>query len=205
MLPPLTTPRLRVLGLGGFERGVQAIANQPRWWRVRVALTSGPVEELLYQGHAVERLGTLTGRLPLGGLLAAAAFALAHTAFWRLGPALPRVCASACSWSLPPGDTTCLQSQLLTPGCCSWGSLRFRSWGPDPPRRVLRQPDRPSKASTALIASGFNYQRLASKFRSRSAVSTGQRDRPHFEVPGAFVHRSNLADHETMRARSPTL
>ena len=28
-----------------FARGLEAIANQPRWWRVCVALTSGPVEE----------------------------------------------------------------------------------------------------------------------------------------------------------------
>ena len=88
LLPLLTTPMLRALGLGGFEPGLEAIANQPRWWRVCVALTSGPVEEVLYRGYAVERLGTLTGRLPLGGLLAAAAFGLAHTPFWGLGPAL---------------------------------------------------------------------------------------------------------------------
>ena len=53
-----------------------------------VALTSGPVEEVLYRGYAVERLGTLTGRVSLGDLLAAVAFGLAHTPFWGLGPAL---------------------------------------------------------------------------------------------------------------------
>jgi uncharacterized protein len=88
LLPLLTTPVLRALGLGGFERGLDAIASQPQWWRVCVAFTSGPVEELLYRGYAIERLGTFTGRLPLGGLLAAAAFGLAHTPFWGLGPAL---------------------------------------------------------------------------------------------------------------------
>ena len=88
VLPLLTRPLLRVLGLGGVERGLEALANQPCWWRVCLALTSGPVEELLYRGYAVERLGTLTGRLPLGGLLAATAFGLAHTPFWGLGPAL---------------------------------------------------------------------------------------------------------------------
>jgi uncharacterized protein len=88
LLPLLSTPMLHALGLGGFESGLEAIANQPTWWRVCVALTSGPVEEVLYRGYAVERLGTLTGSLPLGGLLAAAAFGLAHTPFWGLGPAL---------------------------------------------------------------------------------------------------------------------
>jgi uncharacterized protein len=88
LLPPLTSAVLRALGLGGFEPGLEVIASQPRWWRVCVALTSGPVEEVLYRGYAVERLGTLTGRLPLGALLAAAAFGLAHAPFWGLGPAL---------------------------------------------------------------------------------------------------------------------
>jgi membrane protease YdiL (CAAX protease family) len=88
LLPLLSAPVLRALGLGGFEPGLEVIASQPRWWRVCVALTSGPIEELLYRGYAVERLGTLTGRLPLGGLIAAMAFGLAHAPFWGLGPAL---------------------------------------------------------------------------------------------------------------------
>jgi uncharacterized protein len=88
LLPLLTAPLLGALRLGGFDPGLEVIASQPRWWRVCVALTSGPVEEVLYRGYAVERLGTLTGRLPLGGLLAAAAFGLAHAPFWGLGPAL---------------------------------------------------------------------------------------------------------------------
>jgi membrane protease YdiL (CAAX protease family) len=88
LLPLVTAPVLRTVGVGGFEAGLQAIRSQPRWWRICVALTSGPVEELLYRGYAVERLGTITGRLPLGGLLAAMAFGLAHLPFWGLGPAL---------------------------------------------------------------------------------------------------------------------
>lgn len=44
-------------------------------------LTSGAVEEVLYRGHAVERLATVTGRLPLGGLLATVAFGAARTPF----------------------------------------------------------------------------------------------------------------------------
>ena len=70
VLPLLTTPLLRVLGLGGFERGLEAIANQPRWWRVCLALTSGPVEELLDRGWQNPGVGLVEDgalrRAPLG-------------------------------------------------------------------------------------------------------------------------------------------
>ena len=88
LLPLLTTPLMTALDLGDFQAGLDAVARQPMWWRVCVALTSGPVEEVLYRGYTVERLATLTGRLSLGGLLATVAFGAAHIPFWGLGPAL---------------------------------------------------------------------------------------------------------------------
>ncbi len=87
-LPLLTTPLLGMLGLGGFESGLDVLRHQPRWWRICVALTSGPVEELLYRGYAVERLVVLTGRPAVAGVIAAIIFGLAHVPFWGLGPAL---------------------------------------------------------------------------------------------------------------------
>lgn len=84
----LTTPLMAMLNLGGFEAGLDAIRRQPSWWRVCVALTSGPIEEVLYRGYAVERLGTLAGRRWLGGVIAAVVFGLAHAPFWGVGPAL---------------------------------------------------------------------------------------------------------------------
>ena len=79
---------MAVLARGDFQPGLDRIARQPVWFRVCVALSSGLVEEVLYRGYAVERLATLTGRLPLGGLIAAVAFGAAHVPFWGLGPAL---------------------------------------------------------------------------------------------------------------------
>ncbi|MEQ1761173.1 MAG: CPBP family intramembrane glutamic endopeptidase [Vicinamibacterales bacterium] len=87
-LPLLTTPLLELLGFGGFEAGLDVLRRQPRWWRICVALTSGPVEELLYRGYAVDRLAGLTGRSSVGGVIAAIVFGLAHAPFWGLGPAL---------------------------------------------------------------------------------------------------------------------
>lgn len=88
VLPLLTTPLMAMLSLGGFDAGLDAIRRQPPWWRVCVALTSGPIEEVLYRGYAVERLGTLAGRRWGGGVIAAVVFGLAHAPFWGLGPAL---------------------------------------------------------------------------------------------------------------------
>jgi membrane protease YdiL (CAAX protease family) len=88
VLPLATAPLTRILGSGRLDEGLAAIARQPVWWRVCVAVTSGPVEELLYLGYAVERLNTLTSRLWLGSALAAVAFGLAHVPLWGLGPAL---------------------------------------------------------------------------------------------------------------------
>lgn len=88
VLPFATVLLTRVVGSEGLDDGLAAIASQPIWWRVCVALTSGPVEEILYRGYAVERLGTLVQHLATGGALAAVAFAVAHIPFWGVGPAL---------------------------------------------------------------------------------------------------------------------
>jgi uncharacterized protein len=87
-LPPVSEWLMEHFELGGFETGVASLATQPTWWRICVALTSGPIEELLYRGYAVEQLSGLTGRRWAGGVLAALAFGVAHIPFWGLGPAL---------------------------------------------------------------------------------------------------------------------
>jgi membrane protease YdiL (CAAX protease family) len=88
LLPLVTAPLIRVLDLGGFERGLEKLVRLPVWFRVFVAVTGGTVEETLYRGYAVERLAAITGRCWLGGLIAAIAFGLAHIPSWGIGPAL---------------------------------------------------------------------------------------------------------------------
>lgn len=88
ILPAVSGWLMRRLALGGFESGIVSLAAQPMWWRVCVALMSGPVEELLYRGYAVEQLSALSGRRWAGGALAVLAFGLAHIPFWGPGPAL---------------------------------------------------------------------------------------------------------------------
>lgn len=88
LLPIVSDWLMQRLALGGFATGVASLAAQPTWWRVCVALTSGPIEELLYRGYAVEQFSALAGRRWAGGVLAALGFGLAHIPFWGPGPAL---------------------------------------------------------------------------------------------------------------------
>ncbi len=88
LLPAVSGWLMRRLALGGFETGIVSLVAQPTWWHVCVAFTSGPIEELLYRGYAVEQFSALAGRRWAGGALAALAFGLAHIPFWGPGPAL---------------------------------------------------------------------------------------------------------------------
>jgi membrane protease YdiL (CAAX protease family) len=83
----LIGPLVERWGQAGAEAGVAELAALPVWFRLLLG-TGGAVEELLYRGYAVERLGTVTKRRWLGAVLATAAFALAHVPAWGLGFAL---------------------------------------------------------------------------------------------------------------------
>lgn len=87
-LPLLSAPLLRAMNVGGFETGLDAIARLPTWFRIAIALTSGPIEELLYRAYPVERLTAITGRRWRAGAVAVVVFGLAHVPFWGFGPAL---------------------------------------------------------------------------------------------------------------------
>ena len=87
-MPLITGPLMDLLGTEGFEEGLRRLAPMPAWFRIVVGVTAGAVEETLYRGYAVERLAAITGRLWLGGALAALAFGLAHIPAWGVGFAL---------------------------------------------------------------------------------------------------------------------
>lgn len=50
--------------------------------RIAAVITAGVVEETLYRGYAIERLGAITGRYWLAGLVSLAAFSAIHAIFW---------------------------------------------------------------------------------------------------------------------------
>ena len=84
----VTEPVLDLVGRSGVDEGIQRLVALPVWFRVVVGATGGIVEETLYRGYAVERLGAITARPWLGGAISAIVFALAHVPYWGFAFAL---------------------------------------------------------------------------------------------------------------------
>jgi membrane protease YdiL (CAAX protease family) len=87
VLPVVTDPLVNASG-ANVQPGIDRLASLPGWFRVALAATGGPIEELLYRGYAIERLITLTGRRWMAGAVSTIAFALAHVPAWGIGFAL---------------------------------------------------------------------------------------------------------------------
>jgi membrane protease YdiL (CAAX protease family) len=86
--PLIAQPVLNTFGRHGLEAGLQELVLMPVWFRVFVHLTGGMVEEILYRGYAIERLGILTGHRWMGGVISAVIFGLAHIPTWGVAFAL---------------------------------------------------------------------------------------------------------------------
>lgn len=86
VLTPVETRLLQHLDLAGFEKGLNALAGLPRWFLVFAAITAGVVEEMLFRGYALERIGELTGSYTPAGIVTLAVFALMHLPMWGWGP-----------------------------------------------------------------------------------------------------------------------
>jgi uncharacterized protein len=82
LLAFVTQPLVEEAGREEVERGVRELLALPMWFRIVVGATGGVVEETLYRGYAVERLGAITGNRWMGGAIAALIFGLAHVASW---------------------------------------------------------------------------------------------------------------------------
>jgi membrane protease YdiL (CAAX protease family) len=74
--------------LTGFDTGLAKLTELPQWYRLLAVVIGGIVEEVLYQGYAVEQLSSLAGSYWIGGSLAVLAFGLAHVPLWGWSPAL---------------------------------------------------------------------------------------------------------------------
>lgn len=81
-------PLVALWGREGVDEGIGQLAALPPWFRLFIGATSGAVEEFLYRGYAIERLGALTGRRIVSAGLATLGFALAHVPTWGFGFAL---------------------------------------------------------------------------------------------------------------------
>jgi CAAX protease family protein len=78
----------RAVGLAGFAPALTRLMRLPLWFRVAAAITAGIVEETLFSGYTITRVGFLTGSLWVAGALSVAAFAAVHIPTWGAGPAL---------------------------------------------------------------------------------------------------------------------
>ena len=70
------------LGLKQNMAATARVVQVPLWLLLLTPIVAGVTEEILYRGYAVERLTFLTGRRWLAGLIAGAAFLVAH---WSWG------------------------------------------------------------------------------------------------------------------------
>ncbi len=88
LLGPLLLRLPGWLGLAGFAPTLARLSSLPLWYLVLAVLVGGVVEEILYRGYALERLGVLLGSPWLAGLIVVLLFGLAHIPLWGIGPAL---------------------------------------------------------------------------------------------------------------------
>lgn len=80
------------LGLKQNMAATASVVKVPLWLLLLTPIVAGVAEEILYRGYAIERLTFLTRRRWLAGLIAGAAFLLAH---WSWGGAQMIVVAFA--------------------------------------------------------------------------------------------------------------
>jgi len=85
---PLRTRLLEWSGLPGFGDAAEKILALPLWFRLLAVIGAGVVEETVFHGYALTRLGTLLGSYWAAALIVVPAFALVHYPLWGAGPVL---------------------------------------------------------------------------------------------------------------------
>jgi uncharacterized protein len=87
LVSPIQLWVLAQTGLPGFEAGFAGLSELPIWFLVAATLSAGVVEETLYRGYAIERLGPCLGYVT-AGLITMTVHTLAHLPAWGWGPTL---------------------------------------------------------------------------------------------------------------------
>jgi CAAX protease family protein len=85
---PIRMWALRASGLPGFGEGVETFLALPLWFRIVAVTTAGIVEETLFHGYALTRLGALLGSYWWAAAIVVPTFALLHWPTWGPGPVL---------------------------------------------------------------------------------------------------------------------
>jgi uncharacterized protein len=87
LVSPIQLWVLAQTGLPGFEAGLAGLGDLPMWFLAAATLSAGVVEETLYRGYAIERLGPHVGYVT-AGLATLTVHALVHLPVWGWGPTL---------------------------------------------------------------------------------------------------------------------
>ncbi|QSX31446.1 CPBP family intramembrane metalloprotease [Shewanella cyperi] len=85
LLYPLIQGLLKAVGLDPSQMNSLDLKTLPPWMVIGMALRAGIVEEVLFRGYLLERLGTLFGQRQLGALLSLIFFVAVHARSWSAG------------------------------------------------------------------------------------------------------------------------
>lgn len=83
---PFNVWLLRKTGLSGFGSGMNRVLALPMWLRIVAVITGGVVEETLFHGYALTRLGALLGSYWAAAPIVVLVFAFLHYPMWGPGP-----------------------------------------------------------------------------------------------------------------------
>jgi uncharacterized protein len=82
---PVFDALVAALGLTGSGPTIDQLSKLPMWLLLAGAVRAGVVEELLFRGYLIERLGSWTGRRWLGALISLVIFVVLHLGSWDVG------------------------------------------------------------------------------------------------------------------------
>jgi membrane protease YdiL (CAAX protease family) len=80
-------PILTRIGIVDYSKKLPAVEAWPLWLLLFAVLTSG-IEEVLYRGYSIERLGEITGSYLWAAVITLIIFGLVHVPFWGRGALL---------------------------------------------------------------------------------------------------------------------
>ncbi|QSX38669.1 CPBP family intramembrane glutamic endopeptidase [Shewanella sedimentimangrovi] len=85
LLYPMVQGLLKAVGLDPSQMSSLDLKALPPWMVIGLALRAGIVEEVLFRGYLLERLGTLFDQRQLGALLSLIFFVAVHAKSWSAG------------------------------------------------------------------------------------------------------------------------
>lgn len=97
---PMRMKLLQLSGLPGFAAGAEAVLALPLWFRIFAVIGAGVVEETVFHGFALTRLGALLGSPWAAALVVVPVFAFVHYPLWGPGAVLTFVVSGTVSVAL---------------------------------------------------------------------------------------------------------